>query len=151
MALSDLPGELAERGIWWQVAGFAVVSAGCTAVLVEFEGSEARAYQYLEIACKAMYWANVFVLIGLFEGVRRMFEKASELRARYREQAERRAEERGMKRGVKQGIERGIERGMEQARSRRKEALARFGVEVNGVRMLPDTPEVQRFLDGEKD
>ena len=147
MALSDLPGELAERGIWWQVAGFAVVSAVCTAVLVEFEGSETRAYQYLETACKAMYWANVFVLIGLFEGVRRMFEKASELRARYREQAERRAVERGMKKGMKQGIEQGIE----QARARRKEALSRFGVEVNGVRMLPDTPEVQRFLDGEKD
>lgn len=151
MALSDLPGELAERGIWWQVAGFAVVSAVCTAVLVEFEGSETRAYQYLETACKALYWANVFVLIGLFEGVRRMFEKASELRARYREQAERRAVERGMKRGMKQGMERGIEQGMEQARARRKEALSRFGVEVNGVRMLPDTPEVQRFLDGETD
>ena len=151
MALSDLPGELAERGIWWQVAGFAVVSAGCTAVLVEFEGSETRAYQYLETACKALYWANVFVLIGLFEGVRRMFEKASELRARYREQAVRRAVERGMKKGMKQGIERGIERGIEQARARRKEALSRFGVEVNGVRMLPDTPEVQRFLDGETD
>ena len=72
-----------------------------------------------------------------------MFEKASTLRARYREQAERRAVERGMKQGM--------ERGIEQARSRRKEALSRFGVEVNGVRMLPDTPEVQRFLDGEKD
>ena len=69
-----------------------------------------------------------------------MFEKASELRARYRQQAERKAEERGMKRG--------IERGREQQRSRRREAMDRFGVEVNGVRMLPDTPEVQRFLDG---
>ena len=68
-----------------------------------------------------------------------MFEKASELRARYREQAERRA------------VERGIKKGKEQSRSRRKEALSRFGVEVNGVRMLPDTPEVQRFLDGETD
>ena len=33
-----------------------------------------------------MYWANVFVLIGLFQGVRGMFEKAPELRARYREE-----------------------------------------------------------------
>ncbi len=73
-----------------------------------------------------------------------MFEKASELRARYRQQAERKAEERGMKRGIEQGIE----RGREQQRSRRREAMDRFGVEVNGVRMLPDTPEVQRFLDG---
>ena len=32
-----------------------------------------------------------------------------------------------------------------------QQALERFGVEVNGVRMLPDTPEVQKFLDGEAD
>ena len=68
-----------------------------------------------------------------------MFEKASELRARYRAQAERKAEERG------------IERGREQQRSRRREALERFGVEVNGVRMLPDTPAVQKFLDGDEE
>jgi uncharacterized protein (DUF58 family) len=37
----------------------------------------------------------------------------------------------------------------ERQRARRQEVLARFGVEVDGVRMLPDTPEVQRFLDGE--
>ena len=135
MALSDLPGELVERGVWWHIAGFAIVS---TAVLVEFQGSETRAYQYLETACKTMYWANVFALIGLFEGMRRMFEKASELRARYREQAERKAEERGMKRGE------------ERQRARRREAMSRFGVEVDGIRMLPDTPEVQRFMDGEE-
>ena len=29
------------------------------------------------------------------------------------------------------------------------EALAKFGVAVDGVIMLPQTPEVQRFLDGE--
>lgn len=32
---------------------------------------------------------------------------------------------------------------------REDEAYARFGVEVNGVLMLPRTPEVQRFLAGE--
>ena len=143
MELSDLPGELVGRGIWWQIAGFAIVSAVSTGILVEFQDSETRAYQYLETACKTMHWANVFVLIGLFEGVRRMFEKASTLRARYHEQMDRRAEERGMKRGMK--------RGREQARARREEALVRFGVEVEGVRMLPDTLEVQRFLDGMDD
>ena len=63
-----------------------------------------------------------------------MFEKASELRARYREQAERRATERGIKQGE------------ERQRARRREAYSRFGVEVDGVRMLPDTPEVREFL-----
>jgi hypothetical protein len=138
---------LAERGIWWQIGGFAVVSAVGVALLVEFGGSETRAYRYFEAAVRTMYWANVFVLIGLFEGVRRMFEKASTLRARYWEQAEKRATERGLKRGLK----RGIERGREEARTRMQQALERFGVEVNGVRMLPDTPEVQKFLDGEAD
>lgn len=130
MELSDLPGELVERGIGWQIGGFAVVSAASVALLVEFEGSETRAFRYFEAAVRTMYWANVFVLIGLFEGVRRMFEKASELRARYREQAERKAEERGE----------------ERQRARRREAMSRFGVEVDGVRMLPDTPEVREFL-----
>ena len=66
-----------------------------------------------------------------------MFEKASELRDRYRQQAERKAEERG------------LERGQEQQRARRREAMSRFGVEVDGVRMLPATPEVREFLGDE--
>ena len=33
---------------------------------------------------------------------------------------------------------------------RRKEAYRRFGVEVDGVRMLPNTEEVERFLAGEE-
>ena len=37
----------------------------------------------------------------------------------------------------------------ERWRKRRQEAVARFGVEVNGVLMLPQTPEVERFLAGE--
>ena len=45
------------------------------------------------------------------------------------------------KEGQKQGRENQIER--------HKEAVARFGVEVDGVVMLPQTPEVQRFLAGE--
>ena len=76
-----------------------------------------------------------------------MFEKASTLRARYREQADRRATERGLKRGIRTGLK----QGREAARTRMQQALERFGVEVNGVRMLPDTPEVQEFLKGEDD
>ena len=33
--------------------------------------------------------------------------------------------------------------------ARYREAYRRFGVEVDGVVMLPRTPEVQAFLDGE--
>ena len=75
MELSDLPGELVERGVWWQIGGFAIVSAAGVALLVEFEGSETHAYRYLEAAVKTMYWANVFVLIGLFEGLEECSKK----------------------------------------------------------------------------
>lgn len=141
MELSDLPGELAERGIWWQIGGFAVVSAASVALLVEFEGSDTRAFRYFEAAVKTMYWANVFVLIGLFEGVRRMFEKASDIRRKY---AERRARER--ERAEREADLMAEVRGAEGQRARRREAYDRFGVEVDGVRMLPDTPEVREFL-----
>jgi uncharacterized protein (DUF58 family) len=58
--------------------------------------------------------------------------------------------------GVEEGIEIGREEGREigreetlgDQRKRRAEAYRRFGVEVDGVRMLPDTPEVEEFLSG---
>lgn len=57
--------------------------------------------------------------------------------------------EEGRKQGVEQGIEQGIEQERKRRRKREEEARAKFGVEVNGVLMLPQTPEVQRFLAGE--
>ena len=39
--------------------------------------------------------------------------------------------------------------GRQEQRQREAEAYQRFGVEVNGVLMLPHTPEVERFLAGE--
>ena len=34
-------------------------------------------------------------------------------------------------------------------RKRTQEAYIKYGIVVDGVRMLPDTPEVQQFLAGE--
>ena len=68
-----------------------------------------------------------------------MFEKASTLRAQYREKSQQR------------WIDEGVRRRIKQEQKRRKEAYERYGFEVDGVRMLPDTPEVRRFLDGEGD
>ena len=61
----------------------------------------------------------------------------------------------GMK--IKQWKEEGREEGRkegraeerERRRKREEEALAQFGVEVDGVLMLPRTPEVEQFLNGE--
>ena len=57
----------------------------------------------------------------------------------------------GMK--VRQLREEGRKQGVEQERERRRkrdeEARAKFGIEVDGVLVLPQTPEVDRFLAGE--
>ena len=55
--------------------------------------------------------------------------------------------------GRKQGIEQGIEQGMRTKRRRKRdeEARTKFGIEVDGVLVLPQTPEVERFLAGEAD
>ena len=57
--------------------------------------------------------------------------------------------EEGRKEGRKEGVEQGIERERKRRRKREEEARAKFGFEVDGVLVLPQTPEVDRFLAGE--
>ena len=42
-----------------------------------------------------------------------------------------------------------LERGREAQLQRVNKAYARFGIEVDGIRALPDTPEVKEFLRGD--
>ena len=51
--------------------------------------------------------------------------------------------------GREEGREEGRKEERDRRRKREEKARTKFGVEVNGVLMLPQTPEVQRFLDGE--
>ena len=85
MRTSELPSELSERGIWWQVAGFTIVGCVSIAVLEEFAGSDIRAFRYFETAVTRLYWAFVIPLAGLFDGGRKLFEKRSEIRRAVRE------------------------------------------------------------------
>ncbi len=141
--LSNLPNELVERGIWWQVAGFTLVAFVILAILAEYVGSDLGAYRYLEIAATKLYWAFVIPLGGLFEGARRMFEKASEIRAAQREKMRIRWTTEGRKEGRKEG--------RQEVAGRLNEAYERFGVEQNGVMVLPRTSEVEQFLFGESE
>ncbi len=63
--------------------------------------------------------------------------------------------EQARKEGHAEGREEGHAEGREEERKQRCKRIAaayeKFGVEVNGVLMLPRTPEVQQFLDGEPD
>ncbi len=98
MNLSQLPGELSDRGVWWQVGGFAITGCAGVAVLQFWEGSDFWAYRSFAIAAKDLYWLFILPLAGLFEGVRKMFEKASEIRAAQREKMRQRTLQREHKR-----------------------------------------------------
>ncbi len=52
---------------------------------------------------------------------------------------------------VKKIMNEGRRDGRREQRNREEAALAKFGYEIDGVRVLPMTPEVQRFLYGESD
>ena len=69
------------------------------------------------------------------------------------EAVKRKAREEGRKEGFEEGLKEVREerrmRWREERRKRWEEAYAKFGVEVDGVLMLPMTPEVERFLEGE--
>ena len=102
MSLSDLPSELGERGIWWHVAGFAIVGGVSVAVLQIWEGSDFWVYRSFEIATKDLYWLFVLPLAGVIEGARKMFEKASEIRAAQRAKMVARARNKGREEGRKE-------------------------------------------------
>ena len=144
--MSELPGELADRGIGWQVAGFTIVGCTGTVILWLWDGSEFWAYRILAIAVKDFYWAFILPLAWSFNGVRRMFEKASEIRAAVRE----RIREKGRQEGLQAGRQEARQEARQELRrhysSRINEALERFAVTNDGVTTLPLTPEVLAYL-----
>ena len=163
MSLSELPNELSERGIWWQVGGFAIAGCASVAVLQIWEGSDCWAYRSFEIAVKDLYWMFVLPMAGLFEGVRKMFEKASEIRAAQREKMLRKAHAKGRKEGRTEGRREGHTEGHTEGRTEgrregREEALAgmRSRLQSTAIKKDPVTgaitlsPEDLEYLLGER-
>lgn len=134
MNLSELTNELAERGIWWQVGGFAVAGCVSVAILQIWDGSSCWAYRSFEIAVKDLYWMFVLPLAGLFEGVRKLFEKASEIRAAQREKMLRRSREKGLKQGIEIGHQRGHREGLREGQQEAQQIRSR-------LRDVPRDPE----------
>ena len=134
MSLADLPNELGERGIWWQVCGFAIVGGVGVAVLQIWDGSDFWAYRSLEIAAKDLYWLFVLPLAGAIEGARKMFEKASEIRAAQRA------------RMVERALNRGREQGRAEIRERLLNAPEQFRQRDPETGAIILTPEVMEYL-----
>ena len=137
MSLADLPNELGERGIWWQVAGFAIVGGVSVAVLQIWEGTDFWVYRSFEIAAEDLYWSFVLPLAGAFEGARKMFEKASEIRAAQRAKIWQR------------GLNRGREQEREEIRKRLLQAAEQFQQKDPQTGAIILTPEVMDYLLGE--
>ena len=155
MRSSDLPSELIDRGIHWQVDGFTLVAIASAAILAEFSGSELRAYIYFEIAVTRLYWALVIPLAGLFDGARKMFEKMSDIRAKRRQrwidegrregrqEGHREGRQEGHREGRQEGRQEGHREGRLQERETLREELHRLGVN------LPQ--EAIDYLEGKRD
>ena len=141
MSLADLPNELGERGIWWQVAGFAIVGGVSVAVLQIWEGTDFWVYRSFEIAAEDLYWLFVLPLAGAFEGARKMFEKASEIRAAQRAKIVERARKRGRKEGR--------DASRKELRDRLREAAEQFQQRDPQTGAIILTPEVMDYLLGE--
>ena len=144
MSLSELPNELSERGIWWQVIGFAIAGCVSVAILQIWEGSNFWAYRSFEIAVKDLYWLFVLPLAGAIEGVRKLFEKASEIRAAQRAKIVARA----IDRGRKEGREEGRGEALAEMRNLLQSSAVSKDPETGAV-TLTLTPEDMDFLMGE--
>ena len=80
MKASEVPRQMADRGVWWHVVGFAIAGAICLVILEEFAGSDAKAYRYFETTIDRLYWALAVVLAGLIDRGRHMFETRMQIR-----------------------------------------------------------------------
>ncbi len=102
-------------------------------------------YRSFEIAAKDLYWLFVLPLAGAFEGARKMFEKASEIRAAQRAKIM----ERALDRGRKEGRKAGREQAMEEIRDRLLQAAEQFQQRDPQTGAIILTPEVMEYLLGE--
>ena len=141
MNLSDLANELSERGIWWQVGGFAITGCISVAILQIWDGSDFWAYRSFEIAFKDLYWLFILPLAGLIEGVRKMFEKASEIRAAQRAKIR----ERGLREGRRQGRREGRDEALAIVRERLQSPDTSTDPETGAITFTL-TPEDVAFL-----
>lgn len=127
MRASEIPGELVDRGIYWQIGGFAVFTCISVTILAEFAGLDSRALLYFEIAVTKLYWALIIPLAGLFDGGRKLFEKMSDIRAKRRQR----------------WLDEGRQEGRRLERERMRRELENLGVPLpnEAIALLDETDE----------
>ena len=160
MKASEVTRQMADRGVWWHVIGFAIAGAICLVILEEFAGSDAMAYRYFETTIDRLYWALAVVLAGLIDRGRHMFETRMQIRqaarAKVREEGRREGRKEGRQEGRTEGREEGRTEGRQEGRTEGRQegrrdvvdALRRYAVrdEATGRIVLELTPEVEAAL-----
>ena len=132
MNASETPRGLGDRGIGWQVAGFALVALSSVAVLEVFSGSDYWLFEAFRTAVVHIYWALVVPLGALFDWGRKMFETGKAIREAKLRQIRDEGRQEGRQEGIKEG--------------RRETAeFFRTVLEESGVSLPPDV--VARLYD----
>ena len=82
----ELQSELIDRGIAWQVAGFAIVGVAATFALAIYSEADALPFRFFEVATTKLNWAFVPTVAFIADRSRKMFERRSEIRAAARQE-----------------------------------------------------------------
>ena len=79
-ASSQVPFQLDQRGILWQVIGFAIIGIVTTSTLAIYSGADTVPFRFLDIATSKLNWGFVPAIAFLIEGTRDMFRTNAEIR-----------------------------------------------------------------------
>ena len=106
MRVEEITSSLKQRGAVWQAAGFAAVGTASVAALWVYSDSDHWIAGSYRLAATQVNWAYFGIIALSIEGVRIVFEKATEIRRRYSEQADAKAIEKGKQQGERETLER---------------------------------------------
>ena len=80
----ELPSELIDRGVAWQVVGFAILGIAATSALAIYSETDTLTFRFFEVATTKINWAFVPTVAFIIDRSRKMFERRSEIRAAVR-------------------------------------------------------------------
>ena len=103
MQIEEITSSLKQRGAVWQAIGFAVVGTASVAALWVYSDSDHWIAGTYRLAATQINWAYFGIIALSIEGVRIVFEKATEIRRRYSAKADAKAMEKGREEGREEG------------------------------------------------
>ncbi len=150
MQVEEITLNLKQRGAVWQAVGFAVVGTATAVALWVYSGSDHWIVGTYRLAATQINWAYFGIIALAIEGVRIVFEKATEIRRRYSAKADAKAKAEGREEGVTVGRELGREEGREEGE---REALARVRSEMikRGIKLSEEDEEALFNPNGRED